>query len=448
VIGGSDGGTPLDTIERLELFPDGYIGAPTVVGRLVTARTNHTSVIVGDSIYVIGGRGATGAIDTVERILIGETHAPAAAGSLHGKRTGALLVAAGNHVYVMGGSDENGLPITTFERASIISHTSLLPTDGVNLDSFAAVPSATLRFPMSYPSTLVLGNTLYVIGGATSFGATATVDKATINEDGTFGDFQPSGVTLNTARMAHASFVYNNDLYVLGGRTSVDFSTYTQSVERAHIGADGSLGPFETIGLTLDVPRGYFKAAVIGRALYVFAGVSNGGAQSPTFVATIKTTPVDTTTGILAPFTTHSTLTDPRAFHTSIVLSSKVYLFTGKTTTASYIDGVVAPIGTDSSVGTFGTAGQNPTKREGSVLVAAGDAVFAIGGTFSVMLQPTTRSTADATDAPGTFLTQATGLLLTPRYGHAALTIGNRIYVLAGFDGANLLNSFEAATIR
>jgi N-acetylneuraminic acid mutarotase len=448
VIGGSNGGTPLNSIERFELTPEGYIGESFAYGQLSTARAHHTSVVVGDSIYVIGGSSSTGAVASVEQILIEDgAIAPRAALPVHDERTGAMLVSSGNHVYLLGGSDETGVPITTFERASIIGHTTLLPAERVNLDNFAAVPGVKLRFPLSYPSTLVLGNTLYVIGGATNSGPSKTVDKAPIKEDGTLGDFTASGLTLTTARMAHVSFVYNNDVYVVGGRTSVDFSTYTASIERAHIGADGSLGPFETLGLTLDVPRGHFTAAVIGRALYVFAGVTNGGASSPTFLDTIRTTELETTTGILAPFSAHSPLPVTRAFHRSLVLSSKVYVLTGKATGTAYSDGLVASIATDGSVAAFGATTNNPTTREGSVLVALGDALFVIGGSSGVM-QLTNRSTTDDTDTLSAFTMPASGSLEKQRFGHAAVTIGNRVYVLGGFDGANLLDSFESANIR
>jgi hypothetical protein len=294
----------------------------------------------------------------------------------------------------------------------------------------------------------VLGNTLYVIGGGTSGGATSAVDQATINPDGTIGDFQASTVTLKMPRMAHASFIYNNDYYVLGGRTSEDFSTYTNTIERAHIGADGSLGPFETLGLTLDVPRGYLTAAVIDRALYVFAGVTNGGATSPTFVDTVKTTQLETTSGILAPFATHSTLPDPRAFHANLVLSSKVSLLTGKTSFGYLAGGVDAPIAADGAVGAWATSVQSPTTREGGVLVAVGDAVFAIGGINTAGFQSTQRSEPDAADVLSPFVAPTSGALAKPRFGHAAVTIGNRIYVLGGVDGTNLLDSFESTMIR
>lgn len=446
VIGGSAIGTPLDSIERLELFPDGYIGEPTVVANLATARFNHSSVVVGDTLYVIGGTVMTGTTNSIERIAFADMM-PVEAGTLHSRRTGAMLVTAGNHVYVLGGSEVQGTPLSTFERASLIGHTTPVGSAGVMLDNFTKLP-ATLTTQRMYPSTLVLGNTLYVIGGANNTGPLASIEKATIAQDGTIGSFGPASVNLNVARMAHASFVYNNDVYVVGGRTSANgWSGFTDSVERAHIGVDGALGPFEVLGFSLDTQRGYFHAAVIARQLFVFSGASVGDVTAPTYVDSVKSVPLDAGAGSIPPLSPHSTMA-ARAFFSLLVLPTSVSLFGGYAGTA-YATAVTSQLFANGTIAvTWNLAGRYPSQREGTALVCLGDAVFAIGGTAGLTLQQTQRASIDPTDDEIGLFSAVGAALVTPRYGHAAITIGNRVYVLGGFDNTALLDSIEVTTIH
>jgi hypothetical protein len=60
-------------------------------------------------------------------------------------------------------------------------------------------------------------------------------------------------------------------LYVIGGETTGDVIDGT--FERAEIGDDGSLGPFELVPqVALAKPRIEFGTAVVGPWLYVFGG--------------------------------------------------------------------------------------------------------------------------------------------------------------------------------
>jgi hypothetical protein len=153
---------------------------------LAVRRDNHTSTVVGHHLYIVGGVGRTGALNSVERAVIN--------------------------------------------------------ADGT-LGRFAIVPGINLVTPRQAHTTVVIGDQLYVIGGFGN-GSLGSVEHATIASDGSLGPFTIiSNVTLETARQGHSSVIVGNYLYVLGGLGMSGLN----SVERAIIHADGSLAPFATV---------------------------------------------------------------------------------------------------------------------------------------------------------------------------------------------------------
>jgi N-acetylneuraminic acid mutarotase len=76
-------------------------------------------------------------------------------------------------------------------------------------------------------------------------------------------------VSLTTARRGHASVVIGNYLYIVGGFGDSPLN----SIERAIIHADGSLGPFSPVPeVSLATARYGHTATVVGSYLYVIGG--------------------------------------------------------------------------------------------------------------------------------------------------------------------------------
>ena len=443
VIGGFADGVPVAETERFEIFPDAYLdNRGTSAGNLVTPRGNHTSIVLGDSIYVIGGTGASGPHASIEKATLGDALSWKTLDKheLSAARTASTLIQAGNHVFVVGGTDATGKQLDTFERASIIGHSAASPT-AVVVEDFKTTEVALLQ-PRIYASTLVIGHTLYVIGGGLQSGPTKSIETATINPDGTLSAFTAAPIALNQARMAHASFVYDNYYYVAGGRTSVDFNGYTASVERAHIEPDGTLGSFQSIAFTLDVPRGYHAAVIAGRRLYIIGGLSTGAV----FLDTVFTTPLTGTT--FAAMTQDSVLPGDRAFMSRFVLPTDAFMFGGKDTATTYSAALQSTILGDDLDPWFANA-VNPSGREGTALVFAGETLYALGGVGVGALSSPERLLVQLDDTLAAFEPSPVGRLAVPRYGHSAITIGDHVYVLGGVENTPmLLGSVEISTIR
>jgi len=284
-------------------------------------------------------------------------------------RAGNVATVAGDFVYVAG-----DLLDTRVEAARLWA-------DGtVGTFSVAARLSHTRRLP----SSVALGTRLYFIGGFRNDAGTevADIDATTINPDGTLAPINAlSNVRLNDARSGMTAEIIGPWLYVIGGAQG---TTKLATVERAPIADDGTLGPFERITPQLAVAREGHGSAVIGDALYVFAGI--GGS----YVSTVER----------------------------------------------------APILGDGSLGAFADVPAlelSSTRIRGATVVTS-DGVFHIGGfsagnTLGDILRARIKPNGDL-DA----FAVSPATLSAPRTEHAAFVAGNRVYVVGngGADGTTL----------
>src|SRR5262249_50430191 len=142
---------------------------------------------------------------------------------------------------------------------------------------FELMPSSMLNVPRVGHTTVVAGTSLYVIGGSNSFTSGTgfdTLERATINADGSLSKFElmPTSM-LNVQRVGHTTVVAGNSLYVIGGSNSFKSGTGFDTLERATINADGSLSKFGLMPTSmLDVPRVGHTTVVANNSLYVIGG--------------------------------------------------------------------------------------------------------------------------------------------------------------------------------
>src|SRR5262245_33476174 len=132
----------------------------------------------------------------------------------------------------------------------------------------SSVTLATARFGAS---SVVIGDHVYLIGGAHEHERLASVERAAIHTDGSIDTFtEVADASLALPRVDHASAVVGKFVYVVGG---IDGNSAISTVEVAPIAPDGSLETFATIASTASTPpRALTAIAVNASNVYLLGG--------------------------------------------------------------------------------------------------------------------------------------------------------------------------------
>jgi len=309
------GGSLVGPLEfrRVSFTPE--IGTFQGYAGTTTARAQPAIAAVGNRLYAIGGSDSVGALTTIEEAIIGADGSvgafTASSVGLTTGRIGARAKRIGDYLYVVGGAD-------SVERAAIHADGSLGP--------FAALPDVHLLTARANLALAVVGNYLYVMGGAAPETSTR-VERAAIGVDGSLGAFEVvPDVTTAAGRVYFSAEVIGSYLYVLGG---INIQSQN-SVERAKIAADGTLGRFENAeGCTLSSGRDRVASVRIAGDLYAVGG------QAPSAPFTIERASIDAsgTLGTFSLLTVHMSTSHKDS--TGVVIGDYLYVLGGLFGTAS-----------------------------------------------------------------------------------------------------------------
>ena len=219
-------------------------------------------------------------------------------------RKGHAAVVHNNFLYVIG-----GLSGTSSYTASVIRLDLTNPT-GAWDDSVTDLPSV-----RAMHTAVVHNNYLYVIGGLTT-GTVLLPSVIRLDLSNPTGAWDDAGVTdLPTNRAWHASVLYGNHVYVIGGSTG----SITTSVIRLDL--SNPTGAWDDAGVT-DLPsaRRFAAAAIHNGYIYVFGGAS-GIPQMTSVIRLDLSNPTGAwdDAGV-------TDLPAGRAMHTAVILNDKVYI--------------------------------------------------------------------------------------------------------------------------
>ncbi len=434
VIGGASGGGSLSSLERAAIAPDGSLGSfETDSSTLVTSRTAHTTVVAGAHVYVFGGHGET-ALATVERAAIRGDGSIGAFSvlpqSLSVPRESSTTVVLGRSVFVLGGAASS-----TVERAS-------LGADG-SLGAFSVLTGVTLASPLEGTESVLIGNHLYLVGGSTSAGPVATTMRASINDSGALASFTPVAEQLSTARIGASSVIIGSSLYVLGGGNAQGL---VASIERAPVQPDGALAPFvELAGVTLVNPRSNFTIVALGNFLYVLGGLNSSGNA----ISTIERASI-AADGTIGTFASAGSLATTRGHLTSAVIGGFLYVLGGGDACCGLFLNTLerAPIAADGSLGTFSNlAGTFAAKHAGPASAILGRFLYVVAGSSSpgVYSKLVERAAINQDGSLGPFA--AVSSLTTAKQASSIAVIGRFLYVFGGVGGTGVEATVERAEI-
>ncbi len=271
------------SIERSTVAPDGSLGAwETLPSGLGSVGPMVAST--GTTVLVAGGVRSSGVSRKTNLFTIGDD------GSLAGPTDGPDLLDARFHgaavlvngvVYATGGLDPTGTSLATTETAT------LSDAGGVG----AWTPGPDLPLPTSHHGLAAWGDYLFVTGGLHRIDNDSpndvnydTVWRSKIEPGGGLSAWEEIG-TLPTTLGVHASFAHAGQLYLMHG-LELDGLSFLKTVQRAPIGADGSIGAWETLTHEISVRRGHcHQTPILDGVLYSIGGASAAGSQTESFFA-------------------------------------------------------------------------------------------------------------------------------------------------------------------
>lgn len=287
----------------------------------------------------------------------------------------------------------------------------------------------------------VIGNWLYVVGGADGDGQMASVERAPILGGGALGAFRPVGASLRTPRDCHASLTIGNWLYVFGG----DRQGSLDSIERAPIRSGGELGSFQEVDGRLLEARDEHTATRIGRYVYVI-----GGIRGPVQLASIERAEIRAD-GSLTPFSRYrQSLTGRRYGHWVVVDGSNLYVVGGLSDNSDAAAVERARIGADGELGPFERLSARLQERRDSPIALGLDGwLYVIAGAREHAMHLKLASIEAApisAEGLGSFVSG--GSLQVGRDYHTVTRVGNWLYVIAGEKtGGGALGSLERAWV-
>lgn len=305
-------------------------------------------------------------------------------------RAGHTAVAIGNYMYAIGGTSL-GSYLSSVERA-------LINADG-SLGMFNVMQDVTLTAPRAGQVSAVIGSWLYILGGANDTGILNSVERAPIGADGSLGAFAAVDAPLTGARSAATAEIIGKWLYLIGG------NGVTGSVERAPINPDGSLGSFEAIAnAKLSIARAGHTSAVVGSSLFVV-----GGSVSGNLFGSVEQAPVNPD-GSLGAFTVVAdvSLATARFGHVTAVVGDYLYVLSGTGRSGDLATTERAQV-TNGTLGAFSTvAAVTVFAATGSRAVTTNNYFYQIGGVAAGMETRSIRqSSINASGAIAPFATVA-----------------------------------------
>jgi len=417
VLGGGDGtGTDYATVERSLINADGTLSEFAGTAPLTTGRDGAATVRVGQTLYVVGGRG----LSTIERASIAAdgTLGPFSdtGVSLTLARDGHAALVVGSFVYVVGGS------VRAVERASIAA-------DGT-LGAFATVASSALSVVRRDAAVAVVGPHLFVFGGTTDgTTALASAERAPIDGSGLVGAFVSAGIMRNPRfgfRALHlaSSSETASTVYLVGGR-----DVAADPAERVTINLGTGATVYADTTTNLQVGRRSPVVEVVSNHVYVLGGSVSGTPNRTVERATINTT------GVLAQGVS-TTAQVPGANGAIFVIGRRIY----RGLAGSYTSGPIssAPVAEDGSIGAFvPDVGYSWAPNSDGGATVAGGRVWSIGGhspNYCTAAQVVYYHAHAPSGFPLTSSAEAPTLAIT-QGNPAHLVLGGFVYVFGGVTG-------------
>lgn len=314
---------------------------------------------------------------------------------------------------------------------SEVRYASVNPGTGAVGTWNTTTPLPTTLFDLT---AIAYGGYMYALGGDTAIASnsgSSAVYYAPINSNGTLGSWTTT-TALPAVRYKHGSAVFNGFLYVMGG---IDNTNDSNTVYYAALKADGSVGAWNTTTPFTTV-RSDFGAVVRDGYLYISGGYSSSSSTlSDVQYAAIKSD------GTLGSWVATTPLTQPTFSHGMTAYNGYLYVVGGTDGFASQYNSVFyAPIYANGQVGAWtATSNFNATTRNEHATLIYNGHIYVIAGFDGVNGVDTSTVFFGTIDPPGGAAPAFTsgGTFTTAREGHSTVAYNGYLYILGGQTATN-----------
>lgn len=286
---------------------------------------------------------------------------------------------------------------------------------------------------------LVVNGMFYAVGGVDGVRFLNTSEYTALQADGTLAAWR-AGSAMNEARGFFGVAAHNDFIYAVGGGNGPNGSTLLRSVERAAILADGALGPWQREPQPLRLPRRCAKVAVIGDYLYALGGYSGALLDS------VERARIHKDGSLGAWELLDQTLTIPRYIHGAAQTAGHIYIAGGHAQQGGGGETAVEwrALRQDDDDAEWRNAPALQHGRYGLSALAHGGRLYTLGGLSGATFYDVIETSAVGPDgAPGPW--RATTPLPLPLADFGALVVGDRLYVIGGTNQDGYFNSVFVA---
>ncbi|GEM_PF-3492330 len=330
---------------------------------------------------------------------------------------------SGSLLYNTNGSNVGiGTKIPTYGLTVATTTIAFNADNNGTLDTWATNVNA-LPAPRSSQSTIVANGVLYVIGGSNGPNSQSTVYYAKIQPNGSTGGWTTNANPLPAPRDGHASIVFNNFAYVIGGQ---DNGTLRATVFYSRINTDGSLGTWTTATNALPTVLANHASVVANGYVYTLGG-NNGGTIGNVYYAKLNAD------GSVGTWQTGTSLLAVRRTHDALFANGYIYVVggwdAGQKATVYY-----AKANSDGSIGSWSSANDLPGNRNYLSTGTLNGYLYVVGGNHGTAGNSTVFYAKINTDGSlGTWQTNINALPGTS-YGQSSVVFNGYLYSVGGFD--------------
>jgi len=435
-IGGYVNGVASSKVYYAAIGSSGSVSQWSTTSSLPGATVDHSSVVYNGYVYSIGGGSAGQSTNVyfaqISTVGAGVTGAWSNNNAFTTGRQNPTSVAYNGYIYVIGGSTDGG-QTASIEYASI-------GTNGVL--TWLGSPG-NLAAPRHAASAVAYNGFLYVLGGYVSGGTISnSVVYATIGSTGTL-TWNGSPGDMSTTRVSFGAFAYNGYMYAIGGYGTAG-NIYLNTVEYATIGSSGALTWNGTSPGNMSIARGYFGSVLYGGYIYILGGNDGSALNGINTVEYARINSNGTLTWALT-----SSLSDKRCQFAALAYDGYLYIMGGSVggSTPYFNTTEYARINSNGTLTWLGALSSLNVGRVIAASVTYGGYLYVLGGygysggsygNRNSVEYAKVNNGGPGTTGTWTQISSGAGALNTARLYQTSVVYNGYAYAIAGSNGAEV----------